>query len=78
MMKKLLLVLIPAIWVVAIAILSVQNATPVAVQFLTFRSVELPVGVVLSFGVAGGMVITALLLLWGGRQRGHRSVSERR
>lgn len=68
-MQRLLLVLVPALWVVAIAIVSVQNATPVSVQFLTFRSVELPVGVLLSFGVAGGMAITAVFLqLWGLRQ----------
>lgn len=68
-MQRFLLVLVPALWVVAIAIVSVQNATPVSVQFLTFHSVELPVGVLLSFGVAGGMAITAVLLqLWGLRQ----------
>jgi hypothetical protein len=44
-----LLVCLPALWIAAIAILSVQNATPVALQFLWFESVELPVGVVLSF-----------------------------
>jgi uncharacterized integral membrane protein len=69
-MPRLLLVLIPAVWVVAIAILSVQNATPVAIKFLTFQSVALPFGVVLSFCAAGGMVATALLLLLlGGRKR---------
>jgi uncharacterized integral membrane protein len=68
-MQRLLLVFIPALWVAAIAILAVQNATPVAIQFLNFRSVALPVGVVLSFGVAGGMIVTTLLLLlWGPRQ----------
>lgn len=62
-MQKLLPMLICAVWVVAIAILSVQNATPIAVRFLVFRSVELPLGVILSFGVAGGITITALLLV---------------
>jgi len=70
-MPKLLLVLVPAIWIVAIAILSVQNATPVAIKFLGLQSVELPVGVVLSFLAAGSMVITAGLwwLLAQGRRR---------
>ena len=58
-MQKPLLVLIPAIWIVAIAILSVQNATPVTINFLGLQSVELPFGVVLSFFAAGSMVITA-------------------
>ncbi len=63
MMQKLLWVGLTASWVMAMAILSVQNATPVSVKFLGFRSVELPFGVVLSFGVAGGMLGMALLLL---------------
>ncbi|MEO1294244.1 MAG: hypothetical protein AAFW75_00280 [Cyanobacteria bacterium J06636_16] len=67
-MQKLLLAPLTAIWIVAIAILSVQNATPISVQFLAFRSVQLPFGVVLSFCVAGGMLITALLLALFGRR----------
>ncbi|MEM1290393.1 MAG: hypothetical protein AAGH67_02790 [Cyanobacteria bacterium P01_H01_bin.162] len=61
-MQQLFLALILALWVMVIAIVSVQNATPVAIEFLGLRSVELPVGVVLSFGVAGGLVVTALLM----------------
>ncbi|MGF1522399.1 MAG: lipopolysaccharide assembly protein LapA domain-containing protein [Leptolyngbyaceae cyanobacterium] len=68
-MQKLLLVPLSALWIVAIAILSVQNATPISVRFLMFRSVQLPFGVVLSFCVAGGMLITALLLGLLGRRR---------
>ncbi|MEM8603844.1 MAG: hypothetical protein AAGE59_08370 [Cyanobacteria bacterium P01_F01_bin.86] len=67
-MQKLLLVPISAIWIVAIAILAVQNATPISVQFLMFRSVELPIGVLLSFCVAGGMLVTALILALLGRR----------
>ena len=58
-MAKFLLVLIPAFLVVAIAILSVQNATPVSLQFLAFRSVALPFGLWLGFGIAAGMLGTA-------------------
>jgi uncharacterized integral membrane protein len=68
-MQRLLLVLIPALWIVAIAILAVQNATPIAIQFLMFRSIEIPFGVALSFCVAGGMVATALLLVLLGRTK---------
>ncbi|WP_080808702.1 lipopolysaccharide assembly protein LapA domain-containing protein [Halomicronema hongdechloris] len=59
---KLVLSLVPAIWVAAVAILSVQNATPVSLQFLTFRSIEMPMGVLLGICAAGGMVGTALLI----------------
>jgi uncharacterized integral membrane protein len=65
-MTRLLIVLLPAVWVVAIAIVAVQNATPVSLQFLGLQSVEMPFGVLLAFCAAGGMVLTAiLLLLWG-------------
>ncbi len=50
---------IVAVWVAAIAILSVQNATAVSLQFLTFQSIQLPVGVLLAFSVSGGMVAMA-------------------
>lgn len=72
-MQKLLLVILPAIWIVAIAILSVQNATPVAIQFLGLQSITLPFGVVLSFCVAGGMLATIVLLwLFGGQRHPQR------
>ncbi|MEM9482584.1 MAG: DUF1049 domain-containing protein [Cyanobacteria bacterium P01_F01_bin.116] len=61
-MTKFLLVVIPAFLLVAIAILSVQNATPVSIQFLAFRSVPLPFGLWLGFGLATGMVGAACLL----------------
>ncbi|NER83972.1 MAG: DUF1049 domain-containing protein [Leptolyngbya sp. SIO1D8] len=61
-MQKLGLIILPAIWVIAIAIISVQNATPISIRFLAFRSVELPFGVVLSLCVAGGMVAAGLLI----------------
>jgi len=61
-MTRLGLVLIPASVAVMMAIVSVQNATPVALTFLTFRSVALPFGLWLGFGLAAGMIGTALLL----------------
>ncbi|MDA0672767.1 MAG: hypothetical protein O3C67_03555 [Cyanobacteria bacterium] len=61
-LKLLVLALLPALWIVAIAILSVQNATPVALRFLWFQSVELPLGVILSFCAAGAMVVTVALV----------------
>lgn len=68
-MTKFLLVVIPAVLVVAIAVLSVQNATPVSLQFLAFRSVPLPFGLWLGMGLAAGMVGTAgLLTLFPGRR----------
>ncbi|EAW33457.1 lipopolysaccharide assembly protein LapA domain-containing protein [Lyngbya sp. PCC 8106] len=54
--------LILAIVISAIAIISVQNATPISIQFLTFQSVKIPVGVVLAFGVAVGLVFTSILI----------------
>ncbi|NJN19927.1 MAG: LapA family protein [Leptolyngbya sp. RL_3_1] len=68
-MNKVLLTLVPAVWVVAMAVISVQNATPISLKFLTFESVELPFGVVLSFCAAAGMVMGGVAIaLWQGRQ----------
>ena len=68
-MTKLVLVAIPALLVVAIAILSVQNATPVALQFLAFRSVALPFGLWLGVGLAAGMLGSAVVLTMVASQR---------
>lgn len=59
-LANLLTIVILAGWVVAIAIISVQNATPVALRFLTFQSIQLPVGLVLAFSAALGMLAVAL------------------
>ncbi len=64
---------IVALWIAAIAILSVQNFTPVSFQFFTFRSIQIPIGIVLAFAVGLGAVGTALLqLLLGGFRSGNR------
>ncbi|KZL51091.1 hypothetical protein A2T98_04035 [Nodularia spumigena CENA596] len=61
-----LISLIVAIWVVAIAIISVQNATPVSLKFLTFQTIQIPVGLVLAFSAGVGLIAMALLQpLWG-------------
>jgi uncharacterized integral membrane protein len=54
---------IPAVWVIAIAIIAVQNATPVSVRLLNLQSIEIPFGVLLAFCAAGGMLGSALLLM---------------
>jgi uncharacterized integral membrane protein len=62
-MVRLLFALIPALWVVVIAIIAVQNATPVSLRLLNLQSIEIPFGVLLAFGVAGGMVAAAIALM---------------
>ncbi len=61
-MARGLLTIVPALWMVAIAIVAVQNATPVAVQFLWGRSVPLPFGVVLGFAVAIAWGVTGAVV----------------
>jgi uncharacterized integral membrane protein len=61
-MVKLLVTIIPAALVIAIAILSVQNATPISITFLQASTVALPVGIWLAFALGLGMAGSALLL----------------
>ena len=69
-MTKLLIAIIPAVWIALIAVISVQNASPVSLKFMAFRSIEMPMGVAISFCAAGGMVGTAVILtLFGGTAR---------
>ncbi|HEY9643208.1 MAG TPA: lipopolysaccharide assembly protein LapA domain-containing protein [Coleofasciculaceae cyanobacterium] len=61
-MAKLLIMVIVAFWVSAIALISVQNATPIVLKFLTFQSVQLPMGLVIALSAAIGMVGMAIIL----------------
>jgi uncharacterized integral membrane protein len=61
-MAKFLTALIFAVWIVTIALISVQNATPVALRFLVFESVQIPVGLVLALCAGLGMVGMAIAL----------------
>ncbi|MEO1690061.1 MAG: lipopolysaccharide assembly protein LapA domain-containing protein [Cyanobacteria bacterium J06631_6] len=65
--------LILAIMLVAIAIFSIQNIQNVSLQFLTFRSIDIPVGVLLAFCSAVGMVLGALLPILFSRRKIRRS-----
>ena len=71
-MVKLLVVVIPAVLVVAIAILSVQNATLIPLTFLSSQSVPLPVGIWVSLALGIGMIGSALLLSLLGRKKPRR------
>lgn len=69
---NLLTSLIIAGWISAIAILSIQNFTPVSLKFLSFETIQLPVGIVLAFSVAVGVVggaIAPVIWQFAGKQR---------
>jgi len=57
--------LLLATWVSAIALVSVQNATPVSLRFLMLRSVQIPVGLLLGLSASIGMLGAALILPTG-------------
>jgi uncharacterized integral membrane protein len=71
---NLLTSLILAGWIGAIAILSIQNITPVSLKFLVFQTIQIPVGIVLAFSVGIGAIAGAIVpVVWqlaeGQRQR---------
>ncbi|MBP0013364.1 MAG: DUF1049 domain-containing protein [Roseofilum sp. SBFL] len=63
--RHLSLTLLLSVWISAIAILSVQNATPVSLKFLLFESVQIPVGILLAFSASLGLLAGLLILPWG-------------
>ncbi|XGV95325.1 MAG: DUF1049 domain-containing protein [Leptolyngbya sp. BL-A-14] len=52
--------LILSAWISAIAILAIQNFSPVSLRFLGFQSIEIPVGLVLAFSLGLGILGTAI------------------
>jgi len=61
-LASLLLSTIAAIWIAAIAIVSVQNYTPVTLRFFTYQSIEVPLGLVLAFSTCLGLIGAAILV----------------
>ena len=55
---NLVLSIVVAFWIMAIAIISVQNATPVSLRFITFESIQIPVGLLLAFCIGVGLIGT--------------------
>lgn len=67
--------IILALWVSGIAILSVQNATPISLKFIGFHSIKIPVGLILSFSVSIGVLISSIFippLLRNGQIKNHQ------
>jgi uncharacterized integral membrane protein len=44
-------------------VFSIQNITPISLNFLFFKSIEIPVGVLLSFMLGLGIILGAILPL---------------
>jgi uncharacterized integral membrane protein len=53
--------LLLAFWVVAAAVLAVQNVTGVSLRFLGGQTIQIPVGVLLALCVALGVVAGAIV-----------------
>jgi uncharacterized integral membrane protein len=71
---NLLISVIVSVWIMAIALLSVQNPTGVSLRFLNLQSIQLPAGLVLAFCVCVGLIgITLLQPLWGLADSGRRN-----
>ncbi|MEL7225247.1 MAG: DUF1049 domain-containing protein [Cyanobacteria bacterium P01_D01_bin.36] len=68
-MAKFLVVVITAVLSLAIAIFSVQNATPVPITFLRAKTVPLPVGIWVAVALFAGMLGAALLLGLFGKKK---------
>ncbi|MEC4984455.1 MAG: LapA family protein [Oscillatoria sp. PMC 1068.18] len=58
---NLIAVSIVAIWIGVIAIFSIQNITDVSLKFLTFQTINIPVGVILAFSLGVGLISGSLL-----------------
>jgi uncharacterized integral membrane protein len=64
-LSNLLISLVLAIAIALLALLSVQNATLVSVQFLNLHSIDLPWGLVLAIFVGIGLILAGCLPLLG-------------
>jgi uncharacterized integral membrane protein len=66
-MTNLIVSTIAAIWIAVIALISVQNASLVSINFAIWKSIDLPWGLVLAGAVALGFLIGGLIPLLGSK-----------
>jgi uncharacterized integral membrane protein len=66
-MTNLVISTIAAIWIALIALISVQNASLVSINFAIWKSIDLPWGLVLAGAVALGFILGACLPLLGSK-----------
>ena len=52
-----------AVAMILMAVLSIQNITPISLKFIVFRSVEIPLGVLLAFSFGVGLIFGAIVPL---------------
>jgi uncharacterized integral membrane protein len=64
-MTNLIISTIAATWIVLVALISVQNASLVSINFAIWKSIDLPWGLVLAGAVALGFIIGGCLPLLG-------------
>jgi uncharacterized integral membrane protein len=71
-LANLLTSIVLAAWIAAIALLSIQNITPISLQFLALQTIQIPLGLVLAFsvgvGVMGGAIAPVVWRLAGRQQ----------
>lgn len=54
-----------AAWIAAIAIISIQNITPISLKFLNLQTIQIPMGIILAFSVGIGAIAAAIApALW--------------
>lgn len=77
---NLIVSLIVATWVIAIAILSLKNVTPISLKFFTFTSIQIPFFLAIALSVGAGIVVMALIQpLWssaGGKRNSNDDFDE--
>jgi len=60
---QLVLCVLLAVSMAVAALVSIQNVEPVAIRFLTFQSIEIPFGLLLTMCVGSGSIATSFFLL---------------
>ncbi len=65
-----------ATWILAIALISVQNATPISLRFLVFQSIQVPFGLMLAFWVVVGLITVSFGQLLGNMGESGNSTDE--
>lgn len=62
LMQTILINILVIFWIGAIALIAIQNATPFTLQFFSWQTISIPLGIMIAFSVILGVITGTIML----------------
>lgn len=74
--KQIIISLIVGFWLIIIAVFSIQNIELISLKFIFFESIKIPIGVILTFSLALGFFIGAIIPLFSSNKKPPKKIKK--